>query len=129
MFKNYLTRYAKTIFVFAAIVAIWSNLSAKDKTDKELINNLKKSTDRIWFEANRGQYPAEVLYGFKTSFGSMAVYNNKLRLFAMQGGDKAGYHSVDITFPGSEKSWSIVPSRKSSVKGSYVVAKGKSVSP
>ncbi len=86
------------------------------------VKTLKESTNIIWFENNAGQFadPA-VLYGFNTAFGSMGVFNNKLRLVTKQEneGRLLGYQVVDIRFPGSLPQWSVVPGERSVVKGSY----------
>ena len=83
---------------------------------------LKISTNNIWFEKNDGQFGgADVLYGFRTPFGSMGVYGNKLRIVTGQTekGKKIGQQIVDITFPGALQNWLVVPGGKSDVKGSY----------
>ena len=83
---------------------------------------LKASSNNIWFEKNDGQFGnASVLYGFRTSFGSMGVYNNKLRIVTNQteNGKNAGKQIVDITFPGSMQNWAVLPGSSSGVKGSY----------
>ena len=83
---------------------------------------LKASSNDIWFEKNDGQFGnSEVLYGFRTSFGSMGVYENKLRVVTEQteNGKKAGRQIVDISFPGSLQNWAVVPGKSADVKGSY----------
>ncbi len=88
---------------------------------------LKQSTNTIWFEKNEGQFADKnILYGFRTPFGNMGVFNNKLRIVAKQNDKKRnnGYQVVDITFPGSEQSWIIENGIESSVKGSYNTATG-----
>ncbi|MBL0358658.1 MAG: T9SS type A sorting domain-containing protein [Chitinophagaceae bacterium] len=86
---------------------------------------LKESSNDIWFEKNAGQFTDKnILYGFNTSFGSMGVFSNKLRLVTKQHDkDKnIGYQIVDITFPGSLNNWSVLPGQLSPVKGSYNTA-------
>ncbi len=83
---------------------------------------LKESSNNIWFEKNDGQFGnPNVLYGFRTSFGSMGVYNNKLRVVTEQSenGKNTGQQIIDITFPGSLQNWAVSPGNKSVVKGSY----------
>jgi|GEM_PF-2121607 len=85
-------------------------------------NTLTKSTNVIWFEKNDGQFPDKgILYGFNTAFGSMGVFSNKLRLVTKQETNHTttGYQVVDITFPGSDNNWKVVPGEQSDVKGSY----------
>jgi hypothetical protein len=84
---------------------------------------LKESTNAIWFEKNDGQFDdKKILYGFNTYFGSMGVFNNKLRLVTKQL-DKhqksTGYQVVDISFTGSLKNWAIKAGERAAVKGSY----------
>jgi hypothetical protein len=93
-------------------------------------NALRKSTDKIYFEQNAGQFhnPA-VMYGFRTHFGSMGIYHDKLRLVSRQGGDekpgevesedKTEVQIVDITFPGATNKWTVEPGTKSPTLGSY----------
>jgi hypothetical protein len=88
---------------------------------------LKTSTNSIWFEKNDGQFGnPQVMYGFRTSFGSMGVYKNKLRVATKQteNGKDIGQQIVDISFPGSLQNWSIMPGKKSDVKGSYNTKNG-----
>lgn len=83
---------------------------------------LKATSNDIWFEKNDGQYNnPEVLYGFRTAFGSMGVYENKLRVVTEQTADgkNIGRQVVDISFPGSLKNWAIVPGSHAVVKGTY----------
>jgi hypothetical protein len=89
------------------------------KTVAQTLNDGSKS---VWFEKNDGQFgnPA-VLYGFRTAFGSMGIYKNKLRVVAKQilKDKKAGHQVIDISFPGSTKNWQVLPGSISDVKGSY----------
>ena len=83
---------------------------------------LKASLNTIWFQKNEGQFGnTDVLYGFRTSFGSMGIFNNKLRVVTQQTADskKNGKQIVDITFPGSMPKWTVVPGKDADVKGSY----------
>ncbi|MCW3126417.1 MAG: outer rane adhesin like protein, partial [Bacteroidetes bacterium] len=97
-----------------------------------MMNVLRKSTNQIFFEQNAGQFHnPDVMYGFRTHFGSMGVYHNKLRLVTRQGegenpgeiekdeDDKTELHIVDITFPGSPNNWTVQPGSKSATIGSY----------
>ena len=94
---------------------------------KAAMQTLKNSTNNIWFEKNDGQFGnSGVLYGFRTSFGSMGVFNNKLRLVTEQTekGKKLGQQIVDIRFPGSQQQWSIETGTDAAVKGTYNTQKG-----
>lgn len=99
-----------------------NNILLDAQTKKTIAQTLKASSKDIWFEKNDGQFgnPA-VLYGFRTAFGSMGVYKNKLRVVTTQSkkGKKAGHQIVDITFPGSLQNWAVTPGSRSDVKGSY----------
>jgi hypothetical protein len=67
-----------------------------------------------------------VLYGFRTAFGSMGVYNNKLRVVTKQTekGRNIGQQIVDISFQGALPNWIVVPGSNASIKGSYNTAAG-----
>ena len=93
-----------------------------DAIRQSVSQTLKASSNNIWFEKNDGQFGNDsVMYGFRTSFGSMGVYSNKLRVVTQQteNGKKTGKQIVDITFPGSVQNWMVVPGSKAVVKGSY----------
>lgn len=93
-----------------------------DAIRQSVSKTLKTSSNNIWFEKNDGQFGNDsVIYGFRTSFGSMGVYCNKLRVVTQQteNGEKKGKQIVDITFPGSIQNWVVLPGSKSAVKGSY----------
>ncbi len=113
-----------------------NNLSAE--TRNAVFGTVKQSSNRIWFEKNAGQFNnTDVLYGFRTHFGSMGVYNNKIRLVSKQadkngekaGQDKLSLHIVDITFQGSNPTWTVEPGSKSSVTGSYYTSADKDEKP
>lgn len=90
-------------------------------------NTLRQSTNVIWFEKNEGQFADEkIQYGFRTSFGIIGVFNDKLRMVARQSAKEktTGYQVVDISFPGSLNKWSIIPGKRSNVKGSYNTSTG-----
>ena len=101
-----------------------------------VMSTLRKSTNQIYFEKNAGQFHnPDVMYGFRTHFGSMGVYHNKLRIVSMQKEvEKEGeaehveetpqMHIVDLTFPGSANNWKIVPGSKSVAIGSYQTPEG-----
>ena len=79
-----------------------------DAIRQSVSKTLKTSSNNIWFEKNDGQFGNDsVIYGFRTSFGSMGVYCNKLRVVTQQteNGEKTGKQIVDITFPGSIQNW------------------------
>lgn len=101
-------------------------------------NTLRASTNAIWFEKNAGQFGTnDVLYGFRTDFGSMAVYNNKLRIISKQreteekDEDEEELHMqiMDITFPGSANNWTVEPGSKSAVLGTYYRGTDRSEKP
>lgn len=108
-----------------------SALKRNKESSKEVFDVVRKSTNKIWFEQNAGQFSSDVLYGFRTSFGSMGVYQNKLRISAVQKneGDDQAQQIVDITFPGSTQNWTVVPKEQSVVKGSYNNVNGQSINP
>lgn len=92
------------------------------KIRQTALHTLKTSRNTIWFQKNAGQFGSnDILYGFLTSFGSMGVYNNKLRVVTRQVADskEKGKQIVDITFPGSLPAWTVQPGMISAVKGSY----------
>lgn len=97
------------------------------KKQQSSLQTLRQSTNAICFEKNEGQFPdKKIQYGFRTPFGIIGVFDNKLRMVARQSGKKStrGYQVVDITFPGSFNNWTIVPGSKSQVKGSYNTSAG-----
>lgn len=88
---------------------------------------LKASLNTIWFQKNEGQFGnTDVLYGFRTSFGSMGIFNNKLRVVTEQTANskKIGKQIVDITFPGSMLNWTVLPGKDADVTGSYNTKSG-----
>lgn len=106
-----------------------NNTSSNEELKKRQtsLHTLKQSSNVIWFEKNDGQFPdKKIKYGFRTSFGMIAVFDDKLRMVARQSEKEktTGYQVVDITFPGSLKNWDIQPGGKSEVKGSYNTTTG-----
>ncbi len=104
-----------------------NDIELNAETKKTIAETLKASSKDIWFEKNEGQFGnPEVLYGFRTAFGSMGVYKNKLRLVATQSTKrkKVGHQIVDISFPGSLQNWAVIPGSRSDVKGSYNTKSG-----
>ena len=104
------------------------------KTNKQQtsLNTLRQSTKVIWFEKNTGQFADEnIQYGFRTAFGIIGVYNNKLRMVARQSekNTTSGHQVVDISFPGSLSNWIIETGEKSTVEGSYNTQSGISITP
>ena len=88
---------------------------------------LRDSTSQIWFEKNAGQFATGVRYGFRTTFGSMMVYDNHLQILANQTNPEngeAGIHAVNLSFVGGNAAWQIVPGGLSGVVGSYQNADG-----
>jgi hypothetical protein len=97
-------------------------IEASVAQQQSAVQTLKESSNDIWFEKNAGQFADnKILYGFNTAFGSIGVFNDKLRLVTKQevNGKNAGFQVVDITFPGSLKKWTVTPGTVSAVKGSY----------
>ena len=101
-------------------------------------NTLRASTNYIWFEKNIGQFKnSAVQYGFRTTFGSMGVYKDKIRLVTKQkeydeeeneeeeANEGMPLQVVDLTFPGSNGSWTIEPGTASAVHGSYYTGTDK----
>jgi hypothetical protein len=96
--------------------------SSLAKIRQTALHTLKASQNAIWFQKNEGQFGSyDILYGFLTRFGSMGVYNNKLRVVTRQMDEskEKGKQIVDITFPGSLPAWTVEPGKTSTVKGSY----------
>jgi hypothetical protein len=96
--------------------------SSITKIRQTALHTLKTSQNTIWFQKNEGQFGScDILYGFLTRFGSMGVYNNKLRVVTRQMDElkEKGKQIVDITFPGSLPAWTVQPGKTSTVKGSY----------
>ncbi len=93
---------------------------------------VRDSTDKIWFENNVGQFPEGVQYGFRTTFGSMLVYEDHLRLISRQSDEATqtdGQQIVDLRFAGSHASWHVEPGENMGVIGSYQQADGASLRP
>lgn len=100
---------------------------SNEKNKLASLKTLRQSTNVIWFEKNEGQFAdAKIKYGFRTAFGIIGVFNNKLRMVVRQSEKQrtSGYQVVDITFPGSFDNWVIEPGKKSTVKGSYNTPSG-----
>ncbi len=97
-------------------------------TQRQAIQDVvRDSTAQIWFEKNAGQFAEGVRFGFRTSFGSMMVYDDHLQIRANQTDPqtgKVGVHTVNVSFTGSNHSWQIVPGESSGVGGSYQNADG-----
>lgn len=96
--------------------------AAKAKAKQTALETLRESTKAIWFEKNEGQFPdRQIQYGFRTSFGIIGVFQNKLRMVAKQKSNtqKNACQVVDITFPGSRTGWQINPGSRSEVTGTY----------
>ncbi len=93
---------------------------------------VRDSTEQIWFQENVGQFPKEARYGFKTTFGSMLIFENHLRIVANQR-DAAtgvvGVQAVDLAFPGGTGAWEIVTGGASAVTGSYQQKDGTTLTP
>ena len=110
-----------------------SSASTLTSEQRAAITDLvKDSTQQIYFQQNVGQFPAGVLYGFKTTFGSMLVYNDHLRILVNQfdaATGAVGVQAVDITFPGGVAPWQIVPGGASPVSGSYQQPGGATLAP
>lgn len=121
------TPVAKTNISTNTTVHKSNDIQLNEETKKTIAETLKASSKDIWFEKNDGQFgnPA-VLYGFRTAFGSMGVYKNKLRLVTTQSTKrkKVGHQIVDISFPGSLQNWAVIPGSMSDVKGSYNTKSG-----
>jgi hypothetical protein len=102
------------------------------KKQQASLSTIRKSTNVIWFEKNEGQFADEkIQYGFRTSFGIIGVFNNKLRMVARQSEKEktTGHQVVDISFPGSLNNWNIVPGERSTVEGSYNTTSGINIAP
>lgn len=92
------------------------------KNKQASLNTIRQSTNVIWFEKNEGQFADnQIEYGFRTAFGIIGVFNNKLRMVVRQSerGQTIGHQVVDITFPGATSNWHIEPGARSTVEGSY----------
>ena len=79
------TPVSKTNISASTTVPKGNDIQINAETKKTIAETLKASSKDIWFEKNDGQFGnPEVLYGFRTAFGSMGVYKNKLRLVTSQ---------------------------------------------
>ena len=126
--------FASTIYLPVYAQNTASAKKIKDKSGKAFAQikqttaqTLKASRNAIWFQKNNGQFGnTGVLYGFRTSFGSMGVYNHKLRIVTEQVSDttKIGKQVVDISFPGSLQNWAVLPGKHADVKGTYNTKSG-----
>jgi hypothetical protein len=130
LFKKYsVLPQVISLFFIASSLSSFAQITKKtkcpgidDKSKKASLKALRQSSNIIWFEKNEGQFSdTKIQYGFRTSFGIIGVFNNKLRLVARQSENKktSGYQVVDISFPGSFNKWKIEPGEQSSVQGSY----------
>lgn len=113
----------------------FKNTDANDLETKKAIEKSKahlKATDgKIWFQQNKGQFPASVQYGFSTKFGAMFVEQDKLVLVALkenfaQGADPSTSNStswdrqfMNITFEGGSKQLKVTPKGKLPTKINY----------
>ena len=70
-----MTKIYKLLLTVTCMMLIGSQLFAQTSADKKASKQaslevaklaLKKSDGKIWFEENKGQFPAAVLYGFRT---------------------------------------------------------------
>jgi|GEM_PF-503812 len=93
---------------------------------------VRNSTNQIWFEKNVGQFPTDARYGFKTAFGKTLVYDNHIQLISNQVDpmkQNDGFQTVNISFTGSNPTWSITPGGASSVSGHYQQPNGTALTP
>ncbi|MFM2358918.1 MAG: hypothetical protein RLY16_911, partial [Bacteroidota bacterium] len=108
--------------LLASIKVTFAQESVPAQQQLDFQSLLKQSEQTIWFEENLGQFGnSAVLYGWRTSFGSMGVYQNKLRLVTRQtkDGKDYGMQVVDVKFPGSTNQWTIEANHRSPVQGTY----------
>jgi len=128
------------LFFTCTLITSYSQVTAqkkkqpviKKKQQQASLNTLRQSTNVIWFEKNAGQFPDEnIQYGFRTSFGIIGVFNNKLRMVVRQSekSTTSGHQVVDISFPGSPGNWAIETGEKSNVEGTYNTGSGTSLVP
>ncbi len=128
-------RSVVTIIFFTCATAAYSqvytlkNNNAEDeiKNKQTVLQTLRQSTNVIWFEKNEGQFPdKKIQYGFRTAFGIIGVFDNKLRMVAKQSKTEKtnSCQVVDITFPGCLPNWEIITGSQSEVKGTYNTAAG-----
>ena len=114
-------------------VAGWTPNHGLDAAQRQAIERVVRgSTDKIWFENNVGQFPANARYGFRTTFGAMLVYDDHLRLISRQSDPTSkgqGQQVVDISFTGANTKWTIVPGGASETIGSYQQADGTALRP
>lgn len=127
-----------TLFFVVFTLASYAQKSASHIGDVDPViqasvkNTLRATTNKIWFEKNAGQFNnPDVLYGFRTAFGSMGVYENKIRIVtnqkewdeqeneAEEAKEPMPLQIVDLTFPGSNGKWTVEPGAVSSVMGTY----------
>ena len=110
-----------------------SNTSMFTGEQRQAIESvIRDSTAQIWFEQNVGQFAKAVRYGFRTTFGSMLVYDDHLQILANQTDPlthRVGIHAVSMSFIGSNGAWQIVPGGLSDVTGTYQNADGMAKQP
>src|SRR5439155_10883122 len=103
--------------------AVSSATTLSDAQRQGLEQVVRASTNQIWFEQNVGQFPQSALYGSRTTFGAMLVYDDHLQLISTQTdtatGTYQGQQVVDVRFTGSNAHWDIVPGSASDVSGGY----------
>ncbi|MBS1618219.1 MAG: hypothetical protein JST76_06850, partial [Bacteroidetes bacterium] len=124
---------------FAQQTATTSHVGDVDPVIQASVKNtLRATTNKIWFEKNAGQFNnPDVLYGFRTAFGSMGVYNNKIRIVTNQkewdeeeneveeAKEPMPLQIVDLTFPGSNGTWTVEPGSVSATRGTYYTSTDK----
>ncbi|MGB8168786.1 MAG: Calx-beta domain-containing protein, partial [Chthoniobacteraceae bacterium] len=104
-----------------------SNGTLTDEQRQAIEAVVRDSTSQIWFEKNVGQFAEGVRFGFRTSFGSMMVYDDHLQILVNQtdpATGAVGVHAVNVSFTGGNAAWQIVPGGESGVAGSYQNADG-----
>ena len=113
--------------------AAGENFSALTENQRREIESVvRDSTSQIWFEKNIGQFPSDVLFGFRTSFGSMLVYENHLQILTYQTDEvsgQSGIHAVDVSFAGGNSAWDVEAGGRSEVTGSYQTFEGEVLHP
>ncbi|HYR57217.1 MAG TPA: hypothetical protein VEO95_01250, partial [Chthoniobacteraceae bacterium] len=111
----------------ATLAQASSSGALTDEQRQAIADVVRDSTAQIWFEKNVGQFAPGVLYGFRTAFGSMMVYDDHLQILVNQtdpATGAVGVHAVNVSFTGGNAVWQIVPGASSGVGGSYQNADG-----
>jgi hypothetical protein len=120
--KNIYTRTGAILLRLFICLSVSSlKISYASPLQEKQTEAIKTSFNTIKFERNKGQMSTKVSYGFITTFGSMYLENNKIKLNVFQCDPLSDItsHTVDINFPGGSTDFNIEPSNELSAKYNY----------